>query len=261
MTDLTMTEPTWIRKVGDTSPALEVQLRDPPTVDNPAGAVPDLTGATSILGIVRRRSDKGLVNEDAAGVVGTPTNARVAIVLTPTISSQSGMYDAEIVVTWPDRQASYPAYPAFAYYTLLVQPDLASVSVPVAPVPPGPGGTQPGGATDSGMFTADVDLSAFRAVTRTDTGVAGYDPTLPDPGVFYGVTSSAANAGGTINVVTDGPFLVGSSTLTPAATYYAVGAGGALSAVAPTSGLLVPVGSAVDANTFNVSPGQIIDLA
>ncbi len=120
-----------------------------------------------------------------------------------------------------------------------------------------------GGSGGTGLqeltVTAAQAVSALRVVTMTGPGVVPFEPTAANAGLVLGVTRTAASGGQAVAVVTSGT-LEGASGLTPGAVYYA-GPGGTLTTTQPTTGLLVAIGYAADADTFVVQVGDPIQLA
>lgn len=131
----------WRRRVGDTAPALDRQLRAAPAAGEVFGVVVDLTGVTDVHAVVRRHAD-GTAVFDASATIENYAEGRVAIPLDGTITGEAGLHTIEWVATWPDRQITYPQ--VGDYDLLLVDPEVVS-SAPAAPVPAGTGTPPSGG--------------------------------------------------------------------------------------------------------------------
>ena len=80
-------QPRWIRPLGDTGPGLEFVCRVDPGPGLRVGLPRPLTGVTSVVGTVRRWSDRAIVQSAAATVVGDPANGAVTLPLTTMIST------------------------------------------------------------------------------------------------------------------------------------------------------------------------------
>lgn len=117
------------------------------------------------------------------------------------------------------------------------------------------GGQQgPQGIPGDGKITvtAATPLSAGRLVTVDDTGATYYDPSdLSLYGKAVGITKHAAAAAGMIDVVAAGKVDLVGAGYTPGTKFWA-GPNGTLVSTAPVTGLIVPVGYAIDADTLFV---------
>ncbi len=117
--------------------------------------------------------------------------------------------------------------------------------------PQGPPGSGGGGGTATQVEAADP-LSAGRLITVEDDGAHYYDPTtVSSYGKAVGVTNNAAIAGDTVEITTIGPVVLAGMGYTPGQRFWA-GPNGTLVTTPPTTGLVVPVGYAIDADTLNV---------
>jgi hypothetical protein len=94
-----------------------------------------LTGVTSVVGTVRRWSDRAIVQSAAATVTG-PTIGQVELPLTTMISSSPGLHAVEFRVTASD-QRTYPSDPLRPEWLLLAAPLVAGASL-TAPNPGAP---------------------------------------------------------------------------------------------------------------------------
>lgn len=108
------------------------------------------------------------------------------------------------------------------------------------------------------QVTAATAISAFQVVEQTAAGIQPYNPTIANPLDVFGVAVTAGAAGSTIDVITDG-IASGATGLTPGATYYAA-AGGSMTTVQPTTGLLVVIGYASSATELVVQVGDPVEL-
>ncbi len=133
--------PTWRRRVGDTAPALDKQLRYEPTPGQVFGDVVDLTGVTTVHGVIRRHSD-GAALFDGAVDIDDHATGLVSIVLDGTITAEEGLATVEWVATWPDRQITFPAVGDYDH--LIIDAEVTSTA-PAAPVPAGTGEPPSGG--------------------------------------------------------------------------------------------------------------------
>jgi hypothetical protein len=125
----------WHRSLGDTGPALEFVVRNPPTLGQRVGTPRDLTGATSVVGQVRRWSDRAVVSSAAATIVDAPTG-QVAIPLTTLISTSPGLHGVTITVTTSTDQRTYPSAMDPAWLLLASTLDGgAAVSLPTPGAP------------------------------------------------------------------------------------------------------------------------------
>jgi hypothetical protein len=131
--------------------------------------------------------------------------------------------------------------------TQVVGSDSAGPQGPAgAPGPPGP----PGGTGYT--VTAGEALSAGRIITLATDGKAYYyNPDLAGYGKAVGMTSHAAIAGADIIIVVIGPVTLVGAGFTPGQRHWA-GTNGTLLTTPPVSGVIVPIGYAVDADVFNV---------
>ncbi len=127
---------TWIRALGDTGPPLDFTCRAEPGAGARVGLARDLTTATSIVGVVRRWSDRAVVQSAAATVLGSPTAGQVRLSLTTMISTSPGLHAVSFVVTDPAEQRTYPTPLAPAW--LMVAAALVSGAGLTAPDPGAP---------------------------------------------------------------------------------------------------------------------------
>ncbi len=108
------------------------------------------------------------------------------------------------------------------------------------------------------QVTAATAISAFQVVEQTAAGIQPYNPTIANPLDVFGVAVTAGAAGATVDVITDG-IASGATGLTAGSTYYAA-AGGSLTTVQPTTGLLVVIGYASSAAELVVQVGEPVEL-
>jgi hypothetical protein len=142
-----------------------------------------------------------------------------------------------------------------------VEPD-AEILVDIASVGlPGPAGS---GAGVSGIVAPGHSVAAGRAVALLG-GIVGYVADFPSGGDdrrVVGVSLNSASAGGTVNIATSGPAANAGAGYTPNATYYtsSTALAGELTVSAPTTGTVVSVGYATDANTLFVQIGTYVEM-
>ena len=127
---------TWIRALGDTGPPLDFTCRAEPGPGARVGLPRDLTSATAIVGVVRRWSDRAVVQSAAATVIGSPTLGAVRLPLTTMISTSPGLHAVSFTVTDPAEQRTYPSPMAPAW--LLVAATLVAGAGLTAPDPGAP---------------------------------------------------------------------------------------------------------------------------
>lgn len=114
--------------------------------------------------------------------------------------------------------------------------------------PPGPPG--PAGGTDTLVTTAEA-IGAGRVVTLLPDGAHYYDPTVPNYGKAVGVSKHAAAAGADLAIALIGPVSLIGAGYTPGTRFWAA-TNGMLTSTPPVTGVVVPVGYAVDADTLFV---------
>lgn len=114
--------------------------------------------------------------------------------------------------------------------------------------PPGPPG--PGGITET-IVTAAEPISAGRIVTLEPDGAHYFNPDLAGYGKAVGMSKHAAAAGADLAITTIGPVDLVGAGFPPGQRYWA-GANGTLLTTPPVTGIVVPIGYAPDADTFNV---------
>lgn len=107
------------------------------------------------------------------------------------------------------------------------------------------------GAALPSWFTSAVNLSAMRAITTNSSGEAIYaDASSITTSHVLGISRAAALSGANVPVCTDGVLSDALWSWTPGPVY--LGTNGQLTQTPPSSGVLVPVGIAVDSTTLNV---------
>ena len=125
---------TWVRTLGDTGPGLDFTCRAEPGPGVRVGLPRDLTTATSVVGVVRRWSDRAIVQSAAATIIGTATNGDVRLPLSTMIGTSPGLHGVSFVVTDPAEQRTYPG-PLDVAWLLVAAPLVAGASL----TPPDPG--------------------------------------------------------------------------------------------------------------------------
>lgn len=207
---------TWIRPLGDTGPPLDFTLRAEPGPGARVGLPRDLTGATSIVGTVRRWADGAIVQAAAATVIGSATSGAVRLPLTTTISTSPGLHGVTFTVVDPAEQRTYPS-PMAPAWLLLAAPlggaspvALPDPGAPVVIAPAGTGGPTVNGqlvlAGASATITAPAAVSWFQ-VAWSGVGTpwaTGTTPTLVQAGstVDAGAAAALLASGGNLAIVT-----------------------------------------------------------
>lgn len=139
---------------------------------------------------------------------------------------------------------------------VLLQNETVVVSVAEA----GPQGAPGSSGTSDITETAGQSLSAGRLVTATPAGAFYYDPTdLTQYGKLIGLTKAAATISDAVTIATIGEVLLVGIGFTPGNRFWA-GPNGTLLTSPPTSGLVVPVGYAVDSDTINLQLGSYLEF-
>lgn len=207
---------TWIRALGDTGPPLDYTLRAEPGPGARVGLARDLTTATAIVGVVRRWSDRAVVQSAAATVLGSATAGQVRLPLTTMISTSPGLHAVSFTVTDPAEQRTYPSPMAPAW--LMVAATLVAGAGLTAPNPGAPVVVAVAGA---GGPTANGQL-VFAGASSVITIPAGVDwfqlawsgagspwtsatvPTIQQAGstVDAGVPAALLASGGNLVIIT-----------------------------------------------------------
>lgn len=129
-----------------------------------------------------------------------------------------------------------------------IAPDVTAITIET-------GGQQgPQGLPGDGKITviAAASLSAGRLVTVDENGATYFDPSdVSLYGKAVGITKHAAVATAQIDIVAAGKVELVGAGYTPGSKFWA-GPNGTLVSTAPVSGLIVPVGYAIDADTLFV---------
>lgn len=122
----------------------------------------------------------------------------------------------------------------------------------------GPAG--PAGGT-SILRRASIALSGHRVVREESDGDIEYaDPSTPSGlTTVIGITTSAASSGADASIATSGPVVEPTWSWTPGGTVF-LGAAGALTQTAPTTGILMSIGVATSATSILVRIGSPISL-
>lgn len=216
---------TWVRPLGDTGPPLDYTLRAEPGPGARVGLPRDLTTATSVVGVVRRWSDRAVVQSAAATVLSAPAGT-VRLPLTTMISTSPGLHAVSFVVTDPAEQRTYPS-PMAPTWLLVAAPLGGTTTVatpdPGAPVviaPAGAGGPAGNGqlvlAGAGATITVPAAVSWFQ-VAWSGVGspwATGTTPTLVQAGstVDAGAAAALLASGGNLAIVTN---VAGVLTVTP----------------------------------------------
>jgi len=139
---------------------------------------------------------------------------------------------------------------------ILFQDETIVVSVGEA----GPQGAPGSSGTSDISETAGQPLSAGRLVTATPAGAFYYDPTdLTQYGKLIGITKAAANMGDAVTIATIGAVTLVGIGFTAGSRFWA-GPNGTLLTSPPVSGLVVPVGYAIDTDTMNLQLGSYLEF-
>lgn len=104
-------------KQNDTSPALEVILRDG------FGSPVDLTGATVVLNTRLKPGGTVKINGGTMGAVGSAVNGRQTYSPTASDTDTPGIYEAEIQTTFTNGRIR--TFPSEGYFTIEVVDDIA----------------------------------------------------------------------------------------------------------------------------------------
>lgn len=210
-----MSQATWIRQLGDTGPPLDFTLRAEPGIGARVGLPRDLTGATSIVGTVRRWPDRAVVQSAAATVLST-TGGQVRLPLTTMISTSPGLHAVAFTVTDPAEQRTYPS-PFAPAWLVVAAPMVAGAPLtapnPGAPVVVAPSGS--GGPANDGQL---VFAGASSTITLPPAGswwqiawsgvgspwTSATVPTIQQAGstVDPGVASALLASGGNLVIIT-----------------------------------------------------------
>lgn len=217
---------TWIRALGDTGPPLDFTCRAEPGAGARVGLARDLTTATSIVGVVRRWSDRAVVQSAAATVLGSPTSGAVRLPLTTMISTSPGLHAVSFTVADPAEQRTYPSPMAPAW--LLVAATLGGTATVATPDPGAPviiAASGTGAVASNGQLvlagagatiTVPAAVSWFQ-VAWSGVGTpwaSGTTPTLVQAGstVAAGAPAALLASGGNLAIVTSAASLL---TVTP----------------------------------------------
>lgn len=211
-----MSQATWVRQLGDTGPPLDFTLRAEPGIGVRVGLPRDLTGATSILGIVRRWSDRAIVQSAAATIVGAASSGQVRLPLTTMISSSPGLHGVQFQVADPAEQRTYPS-PFSPAWLVLATPlggtNTVAPTSPTAPViiaPAGSGGPSADGQIVLAGAGSTITLPAavsWMQLMWSGVGTpwaAGTTPTLVQSGstADAGLAAALLASGGNLVVIT-----------------------------------------------------------
>lgn len=108
---------TFFWKQNDTSPALEVILRDG------FGSPVNMTGATVLLHTRLRPAGAVKINGGVMGAVGSAVNGRQKYNPTASDTDTAGIYEAEIQATFSNGKIR--TFPSEGYFTIEVVDDIA----------------------------------------------------------------------------------------------------------------------------------------
>ncbi len=207
---------TWIRALGDTGPPLDFTCRAEPGAGARVGLPRDLTTATSIVGVVRRWSDRAIVLSAPATVIGPASGGGVRLSLTTMIGTSPGLHAVSFTVTDPAEQRTYPS-PLAPAWLMEAAPLVAGAALtapdPGAPVIIAPGAS--GGPVNSGQLVFAGASSTivlppgvtWCQVAWSGVGAAwtsGTVPTLQQAGstVDAGVPAQLLASGGNLVIIT-----------------------------------------------------------
>lgn len=208
---------TWIRALGDTGPPLDFTLRAEPGLGARVGLARDLTGATSIVGVVRRWSDRAIVQSAAATILNPPgVNGAVRLPLTTMISTSPGLHAVSFTVTDPAEQRTYPApmHPAWLMLAaVLVGGAGLTAPNPGAPVvvavagsggPVNNGQLVLAGASSTITMPAGIDWMQIAWSGAGDPWTSATVPTIQQSGstVAAGVPATLLASGGNLVIIT-----------------------------------------------------------
>jgi hypothetical protein len=112
-----MPHPTFFWKQNDTSPPLEVILRDG------FGAPVNMTGATVVLNTRLRPAGSVKINGGTMGAVGNAVDGRQKYSPTSSDTDTAGIYEAEIQATFSNGKIR--TFPVNGYFTIEVTDDIA----------------------------------------------------------------------------------------------------------------------------------------
>lgn len=118
--------------------------------------------------------------------------------------------------------------------------------------PPGPAGST------SVVAVAGEAVSAGRVLTITPAGAFYFDgDDISQYGYAVGVSANAAVLGDDVTIGLIGPLLLTGIGFTPNARFWA-GTNGTLLTTPPVTGMIVPIGYAVDSDTLNIQVGSYL---
>jgi len=116
----------------------------------------------------------------------------------------------------------------------------------------GPQGAPGSSGSSDFSVIAGQAVSAGRLVTVTAAGAFYFDGTdLAEYGKLVGITKNAAALGDTVNVAVSGEVTLVGAGYTPGARFWA-GVNGTLLTTPPVTGMIIPVGYAIDADNINI---------
>lgn len=217
---------TWIRAIGDTGPPLDYTLRAEPGPGARVGLARDLTTATSIVGVVRRWSDRAIVQSAAATVIGSASSGQVRLPLSSMISTSPGLHAVSFTVTDPAEQRTYPGPLAPAW--LMMAATMGGTTTVATPDPGAPVVIAPAGAGAAAQNGQLILAGASSTATLPATGTwwqmawsgvgspwaTGTTPTLVQAGatVDPGAAAALLASGGNLVIITN---VAGVLTVTP----------------------------------------------
>lgn len=208
--------PRWTRPLGATGPALEFVCRADPGPGLRVGLPRSLTGITSVIGTVRRWSDRAVVQSAPATIVGDPANGAVALPLTTMIGTSPGLHGVIFTVTDPAEQRTYPG-PLDPGWLLIADPLVGGASLtPTSPGAPvlvavaGTGGPVADGqlvfAGASSTIVVPAGVSWFQIAWSGagDPWTSATVPTITQAGstVDAGAPTALLASGGNLVIVT-----------------------------------------------------------
>ncbi|MEM9652251.1 MAG: hypothetical protein AAGA65_09165 [Actinomycetota bacterium] len=240
-------------KQGDTAPDVRYQLLNDPAWGERVGKPINLSDATQVAVVFRHEPTRSIVHS-AVAAIDDKANGKVSTPLTTEITAKPGLVSFEWVVTWEGGAVTtFPSGPRTDLNYILVRRELPMPdSIPVPPT---------NAVNDHQEFSVEAaeTISALRVVAMVDGKAVLYQPDGSTPDVF-GVTRTAAAVGDQVIVVPDGVVDSPGAGLTPAATYWA-GVNGTLVDTPPTSGVLLVIGYAADADSLVVQVGEPVNRA
>lgn len=213
---MTYGAPRWLRNLGDTAPALDYVCRLEPTTGQRAGTPYDLSGADSVVGNVRRWSDRAVVASAAVTVLDA-ANGVVSLPLSTMTATSPGLHAVEVVAIDGAEQRTFPTSPLQPEWLLIAAPLAGGTTVPQldagAPLFIADGATASvtsngqmvfAGASATVTLPTSVSWIQLGAWDAQTAWASGTTPTLVQAGstVSAGVAAALLASGGNLVVIT-----------------------------------------------------------